>query len=75
MTFLNTKEDLDWLQEVHKMPVQAGGYVCAILYGNEDAPSKVELFVRDHYKCKPTVYESDDTGTLRLKEFGEKPPL
>lgn len=60
-TFLNSTEDLTWLHEVHN--ISTDGYVCAILYGNEDAPDKVELFTRDHYK--PTVYVADDDGNLK----------
>lgn len=69
--FLNSVEDLKWLGEVHK--VSTAGYACAILHGNEDAPDKVEVFARDHYKCKPTVYVADENGDLRLDHYGEKP--
>lgn len=73
MIFIETLEDLDWLQTVHNISVRSAGYTCAILYGNEDSPSKVELFAKNHYKSKPTVYEADENGILRLKEFGTKP--
>lgn len=59
-------DDANWLMQVHKIPpdILVNGryypWVCAILYGNEDCPSKVELFRRNHYKCKPVTYENGD---------------
>ena len=33
----------------------------------------IELYARDHYKCKPTVLLSDEDGNLRVAEWGEQP--
>lgn len=68
---LEEQEDMDWLAEVHCKI--AKGYACAILHGNEDSPSRVELYARNHYKCPPTVLEPDDDGNLVVKSWGEKP--
>lgn len=70
MTYLDTPEDMKWLKEVHTK--LAAAYDRAILYGNEDSPSRVELYARDHFKCKPTVLEPDEKGVLRVKSWGER---
>ena len=44
--FLNTPEDMQWLREVHGVE---GEYNAAIVYGNEDAPYRIELF----YSAEP----------------------
>lgn len=54
MKFLDTKEDFEWLQEVHKISTR--GFVVAVLHGNEDCPSKIELYEENDMECKPTVY-------------------
>ena len=70
-TILETEEDLKWLSEVHH--VYTAEYTFAVLYGNEDAPHKVELYAENHYKCKPTVWEADEEGILRLVQNGKRP--
>ncbi len=70
--FLETTQDLKWLQEVHKIPT-ALEYRFAILYGNEDAPTMVQLFAKNHYQCQPTVYSSNTEGNLVLVTHGELP--
>ena len=42
-TFLDTDEDMAWLRAVHCADMPQG-MLCAILTGNEDAPSKVEAW-------------------------------
>lgn len=61
-TYLDSAEDLQWLQEVHG--VETEGYVVAILYGNEDCPNRVELYLRDDYRCLPVVWLSNDDNKL-----------
>jgi hypothetical protein len=53
MTNLFPGEDFDWLKEVHE--IDTDGYALATLYGNEDAPTRVELFKANHYLCEPIV--------------------
>jgi len=72
MPILTEPEDLKWLNETHN--VSTYGYKVAVLHGNEDYPTKVELFAKDHFRCKPTVYEPDEDGTLRLVKFGTGQP-
>jgi hypothetical protein len=70
-TFLETAEDLAWLTEVHS--VTTGGLACAILHGNEDSPSKVETFARNHMDCVPSVWIQDrESGKLALRIQGER---
>lgn len=61
--FLETKDDLNWLRDVHG--VEISGCECAILYGNEDAPRKVETYTNNHGDCKPVTWIADETGTLK----------
>lgn len=73
MTLLTTRQDLRWLAEVHA-PIAAAGYRIVILYGNEDSPSEVHLFARDHYRCKPTIlHYSKKIHGLVVVQWGEKP--
>lgn len=70
--YLGDIESLKWLAEVHN--VAAEGYRAAILYGNEDCPDAVELYAKDDYRCKPTVYVyNEETSTLILLQWGQKP--
>ena len=69
--FLDTPEDLAWLAEVH-CPI-ARGYPYAILYGNEDSPTKVELFADNRITCVPTVLEMDQKDRkLKVTSWGTK---
>ena len=68
--FLDTPEDLAWLAKVH-CPI-AKGYPYAVLYGNEDSPSKVELFVKNNITCVPTILEQNESGKLCVTSWGTK---
>lgn len=71
-TFLETSEDLEWLEEVHKVP--ARDYVAAILYGSEDCPRCIKLYSRNHVDCDPAIYTySDESDTYVLISEGELP--
>ena len=66
-------DNMTWLAEVH-LPIAAAGFVCAILYGNEDCPDCVELHARNHIKCKPVVAEHDDRANgLVVTKWGQLP--
>lgn len=69
-SFLNTKQDLIWLRDVHLKNVfyLQLDFVSAILYGNEDCPDRVELFKKNHWRCIPKVYIRTENGL----EFDEK---
>ena len=54
MQFINSPEDMAWLADVFKLPGEWGS---AIIYGNEDAPSRVELF----YSAEPGVDQAPDS--------------
>lgn len=59
---LKSREDLQWLQEVHGVDTTAAKV--AIIYGNEDSPSKVQVYAEDDYRCTPVVWVSNEEGTL-----------
>lgn len=70
--FYDRKCDIDWAFAVHIPSWQGTGLhtntVCMILHGNEDSPTKLELFSVNHYKAKPVVFIQDsETGNL-IKE-------
>lgn len=61
MTWLGEQEgDMDWLTEVYAAPPDM---TCAILYGNEDAATKIEAWraYNPHYQTPPDwTYTRDD---------------
>lgn len=61
-SFLDTKDDLAWLHEVHGVDVT--GIVAAEIVGNEDCPERVLTYARDDYREKPTIWARDTHGTL-----------
>ncbi len=65
MTLLSSKEDFEWLGDVHLKGIDLSKIKVAILHGNEDCPEKVELFKRNHYKCRPIIFSMGEDGTLR----------
>ena len=71
MPFLSDTESMQWLAEVH-CPI-AQGYCFAVLHGRYDDPDKVELYARNHYKCRPTVLESNEDRILVVIKWGEQP--
>lgn len=44
-TFLNTVEDCNWLKNTHLGGRNDLVFESFVLYGNEDCPTKVELYV------------------------------
>jgi len=66
--FLNTLEDIAWLQTTH-LKMYAMTFNSFIIYGNEDCPQKVEIFKRVNptINSKPlAVFVSDIDGNLKL---------
>lgn len=66
MTFLDSV-DLEWLESEFGIDIE--GAVCGILYGNEDAPERVELYTRDVYTDWPLreyATTEDDPYTMQL---------
>lgn len=61
-TFINSPEDMDWLAAVHGICARS-----AMIYGNEDAPSKVEAYDKRNPKIghKPRVYQMNADGRLQ----------
>ena len=58
MHFTNAHDDMSRLVDAFKIPGEWGS---AISYGNENGPSRVELF----YSAEPDVYQAPDKGFLR----------
>jgi hypothetical protein len=52
MVFLNSPEDMKWLRDVHLQGLPSE-YEAAVVHGNEDSPSKIEVF----RSLNPTVNE------------------
>ena len=68
-------DNMTWLTEVH-LPIAAAGFECAILYGNEDSPERVELYARNHYQCQPVVAEyGEEADGLVVVQWGELPSM
>lgn len=63
MIFLERGEDLEWLAQVHKVPVD--GVMAATLEGNEDCPSRVTTYARNNINCPGKVYVRDAEGNLQ----------
>ena len=51
--YLDSKSDLKWLRDVHK--VNTKGYVAAVITCNEDVPEKIELYKTRDYRETPVV--------------------
>lgn len=62
-TFMNKKEDLDWLKSTHLKGKKHPAFKSFVLHGNEDSPSKVELHEHKmpHYQAKPVHTEHFDS--------------
>ena len=62
ITLISSREDKKWLRDVHLPRLKSGQYGVAILYGNEDAPNRIEVFPRGaRHGDKPTqVWTRDD---------------
>jgi len=77
-TFLNSAADMRWLGETHLTLVAVGKHFkSAILYGNEDWPSRIELFKAKNPKVTDTcvVYENVAAGrTKRYVYMGTSKP-
>lgn len=68
-SFLDTPDDIEWLRDVH-IPNLPANIRSAIVYGNEDAPDRVEVYERAEPVVSdvPIVYEADQRGELRRVE-------
>lgn len=52
-TMLNTEEDMQWLRDVH-LPNLSPNYKCAVIYGNEDWPDRIEVYEDEN----PTIEDA-----------------
>lgn len=66
LSFLSTREDMDWLRDVH-IPDLPRSARSAFLRGNEDAPDRVEVYATANPRLddEVIVYEADRKGRLR----------
>ncbi|HSW91035.1 MAG TPA: hypothetical protein VLG09_00105 [Candidatus Saccharimonadales bacterium] len=44
-TFINSADDMEWLRETHLTNLHVESFNSAIIYGNEDSPVKVDLYL------------------------------
>jgi hypothetical protein len=47
-TYLNSNEDMQWLEETHLRAHGLMGARSAVLFGNEDCPDAVELYCQEN---------------------------
>lgn len=68
MVFLNSSEDMKWLRDVH-IPGLPPEYEAAVVHGNEDSPSKIEVYQNANptIREKPMVFVADLDGVLKLQ--------
>lgn len=70
MKYLETMEDLEWLQDTHlKGRVFAHIYSVAILHGNEDCPYRIDLFLKkpDSPKLPDLLFLFDAENSTYVK--------
>jgi hypothetical protein len=53
---------MDWLRNVHG--IDTVDAVAAILFGNEDAPERVEVYLVDDYRSTPIVWLGMSDGKM-----------
>ena len=70
--FLNTSDDMRWLWETHLKDfplIRMGKFELrsAMIFGNEDCPSRIELFRQEYplYTTKPSYVFLYDENTLK----------
>lgn len=66
MTVLDDAEGLKWLTDTLGIPTE--GYAVAVIFGNDDAPERVEVYPVNDYRSVPTVYVADEWGILTIQE-------
>jgi hypothetical protein len=54
-TFLRGEKDFKWLKDVHG--VDASEYAVVGIVGNEDCPTRFNLYKEDSVHCEPVVIE------------------
>lgn len=54
--FLNTPDDCQWLKDVHLKEVDHPSFKSFMLYGNEDAPQRVELYTHEEPRFDDTFH-------------------
>jgi hypothetical protein len=54
---LESPDDLAWVKEVHGPDTTGAAIV--LLYGNEDCPTKVEVYAENDVGCTPVVWIQD----------------
>lgn len=59
--FLETREDLEWLRDVHCPDLDLDRAVCAILTGNEDSPISIEVFSSNDYRAAPFYIKTQES--------------
>jgi hypothetical protein len=75
----STQDEMEWLRDVHLPGLDLKKYLFAILYGNEDYPTRIEVYTSQNPTVddRPTTYEPDSEGTYHrvgggMSETGTK---
>lgn len=58
---LDTQHDIDWVGDVHKVPVDNVKIV--ILFGNEDCPTRIETYEKNNVQCTPRIFKLTENLT------------
>ena len=68
IAFLSSQQDMKWLREVH-LPKLPREYETAVVHGNEDSPSKIEVFRSLNPKVNeiPTVFRPALNGGFEVQ--------
>lgn len=71
-TLLSTKEDMQWLRDVH-IPTLSPNYNSAVIYGNEDYPNRIEVYEDENPTIEetPLVFLPDEEGNY-VEKTGPK---
>lgn len=66
--FISGREDMRWLKDVHLPRLSVKKFKSAMLYGNEDCPTKVEVYRSENpgMKANKVVFKSKGRS-CRLK--------
>lgn len=67
--FISGREDMAWLRDVHLPKISIKKFKSAMIYGNEDCPTKVALYRSSdpHMNANPVVYRSKGGCKLRRR--------
>lgn len=69
LKWLDTPTDIQWLLDVHLKPAPSFRPGSALLFGNEDAPTRIDVFLTNNPACwqaPDALYLANEEGDLRV---------